>query len=504
MNRVFALNQRYIDSDILVRHGVELVAVGDAPGARFDTATRRLIRLVNNQGEMLLGDLVQAAKALRWRRITRPQPSTTNPEFHTLATEVAQLARRFSRAVEDQALLEELASSAMDLVTTDSPVGSILMESIEEVGVDACVVIGATRSAAIDLSTWLLSKGVLVRTLGDLRKCHVPREQAYVIGPPRFYPSSLVTAPVTESLTYLLPSWFTDHSVPESAIAPYAEGAIHIHKRVFKEGEPSEPIVTETENIEGGDEYHPMPTWRVRPRHDREPSKDEVKARKLLLSGDLAMWLDDGERIRSLDPDQPKGERLNYADVRAVRAGTYLVLRQGETESSLLYRASISRLQHGDDVAHMQNAWKHSLAEQLRSLGYRQVVRKLTNAGVKASEQAQAWTDPTLIRPSRDQDFERLLRWLNIPLQPTFSYANELRRMVYQVSAEIRRQLEAAVAKADLSELDAVGHLELNAETVGYRAMLATRVLAVSPFLEVVSRSDARVPFEDRSGRWLE
>lgn len=32
MNRVFALNQRYIHSDILVRHGVELVAVGDAPG----------------------------------------------------------------------------------------------------------------------------------------------------------------------------------------------------------------------------------------------------------------------------------------------------------------------------------------------------------------------------------------------------------------------------------------------------------------------------------------
>jgi hypothetical protein len=76
--------------------------------------------------------------------------------------------------------------------------------------------------------------------------------------------------------------------------------------------------------------------------------------------------------------------------------------------------------------------------------------------------------------------------------------------MLYQVSAEIGKQLEAAVSEADLTELDATGHLSLDVETQGFRGILATRVLGVSPYCEIVSRHDARVPFEDRSGQWLE
>ena len=49
-----------------------------------------------------------------------------------------------------------------------------------------------------------------------------------------------------------------------------------------------------------------------------------------------------------------------------------------------------------------------------------------------------------------------------------------------------------------------VSDLSLDVKAAGFRGILATRVLAVSPFMEVVSRNDARVPFEDRSGQWLE
>ena len=76
--------------------------------------------------------------------------------------------------------------------------------------------------------------------------------------------------------------------------------------------------------------------------------------------------------------------------------------------------------------------------------------------------------------------------------------------MLYQVSAEIGRQLEAAVSAADLSALETTGNLSLDVKTEGFRGILATRVLAISPYSEIVSRHDARVPFEDRSGQWLE
>src|SRR5699024_7181821 len=348
------------------------------------------------------------------------------------------------------------------------------------------------------------SKGVLVLTAGDLERKRIDREQAYVVGPPRFFPSSLVTAPVTESVSFILPAWFSDRRLLHSAIAPYADGAIHLQSRVFMERITP---ATATDLPDDGltqDDYLPGPVWNFQPETDREPSNDEVAARKVLLGGNLAMWLDDGDRIRTLDPEQPAGERVTYTDVPAVKPGTYLLLRRGETERSALYHAAIGQLENGDAIDRAQTTWKRLLAERIQEAGYKQVVRRLRDAGVKAPDRARAWTDPNLFRPANDQDFEKLLQWLRAPVQPTFGYATMLRKTLYRVSAEIGKQLETAASAANVSELITKGYLNLDIKTQGFRGILATRVLAISSFTKIISRHDARVPFEDRSGRWLE
>ena len=113
--------------------------------------------------------------------------------------------------------------------------------------------------------------------------------------------SSLVTAPVTEGVSFLLPAWFGDRSVPRSAIAPYAEGAIRIEAKAFTVGDASEPEWSAPVEPEDEDAHLPQPVWGSRQSSHREPSSDEVEAHKVLLSGDLAMWLDDGDRILRTD-----------------------------------------------------------------------------------------------------------------------------------------------------------------------------------------------------------
>ena len=120
------------------------------------------------------------------------------------------------------------------------------------------------------------------------------------------------------------------------------------------------------------------------------------------------------------------------------------------------------------------------------------------------AKQAKAWTAPHLIRPHSDKDFELLLEWLRIPTQPTFRNATRLRKMIYQASADIREELEAAVSEADMSMLELSGYLCLDFETGGFRSIVATRVQAVSPRSCVVPRHEVRVLFEDRGGLWLE
>lgn len=505
MSRIEALNQRYAASANLARSGVEIVAVGDPAGARLNAAVRRLMVLAKDEGDgSYLDDLTGAAKALRWRRITQPQPTIFNPSLRHLSAEVIKHASRLRGAINDRLLLDELVSAAALVEATDSEVGSMLLRSIEEVGADASMVVAANKAAAVALELWLRDYDVPVLTAGDLERDQPNREQLYAIGPPRFHPSSLVTAPITSEVSFLLPAWFGDRSIPRSAIASYAEGAIRIEGRIHVQGDTTEPDPEIAEIAGDENEYLPQPAWGNRRHGDLEPTSEQVEARKLLLSGNLAMWLDDGERIRSLDPDQPVGERVTYTEVPGVRAGTYLLLRQGETERNALYEAAIARLARGAAVDHAQVSWKQLLAERIQEVGYRRVVQQLRAVGVKTADRARAWTDPNLIRPASDRDFEALLKWLGIPLQPTFGYATTLRRTLYLASAEVGRQLESAVSAVDLSELQAIGHLGLDISTEGFRGLLATRVLAVSPFTEIVSRHEARVPFEDRGGQWLE
>lgn len=505
MSRINSLNQRYAASADLLRTGVQIHAIGDPMGARFNIAVRRLMVALHDDGPGLWDDVVGAAKALRWRLITQPQPREFNPGLVHLAQEVGRQARRLRGAVADQALLDELEKAAAGVDQEYPVIGTALLRDCREAGPCDSVVIAASKPAKAGLELWLKQHGILVLTAGELERDQPKRDQAYVVGPPRFYRSSLVTAPLISDVSFVLPAWFDDRSVPRSAIAAYAEGSIRVEARIFTTGDTIEPGLGVQAEVEDEDDYLPQPVWGTRQSENREPTTEEVEARKVLLSGGLAMWLDDGERIRSLDPQQPAGERVTYTEVPAVKEGTYLLLRQGATERGALYQAALAKLgQRGGAVDAAQTAWKHLLAQRLQQHGYRRVVKELQAAGVKTADRARAWTNPNLIRPNSDQDFESLLQWLGIPIQPTFGYASLLRKMLYQASAEIGKQLEAAVSAADLTELDATGHLSLDVKTEGFRGILATRVLGASPYCEIVSRHEARVPFEDRSGQWLE
>lgn len=504
MSRIEALNQRYAASAALVRHGVEVVAIGDPRGARLNAAARRLLQIAKDDGLGLWDSLVDAVKTLRWRLLTQPQPIELNEALQDGARGVVTEAGRLRGAVASENLLEELAAAAAGVTETDPLIGDVLLRSIEEVGRHDCVVIAASKSAQAGLQTWLDELGIPVLTAGELERDQPKVEQAYVVGPPRFLRSSLVTAPVTSAVSFLIPAWFGDRQVPRSAIAPYADGAIRIEARVFTEGDVSGPE-TEAAATAVEDEFLPEPRWGERRSPEREPTSEEVLAWKVLLSGRFAIWLDDGDRIRALDPDQPTGERVIYSDVDAVRPETYLLLRQGETERGALYAAALSLVGAlAPAVDGTQRAWKEQLSRRLVQQGYAAVVRDLRSRGVKTADRARAWTEPNLVRPNSDHDFEALLQWLGIPIQPTFGYATMLRRLLYQASADIREQLEDAVSAADLSELERTGHLSLDVQTEGFRGIIATRVLAISPHQEIIPRHDARVPFPDGGAQWLE
>jgi hypothetical protein len=252
------------------------------------------------------------------------------------------------------------------------------------------------------------------------------------------------------------------------------------------------------------DQLKPAPAW-VRPKFRLPVGGDEVHARRVLLCGGLSIMLDlEGETIRTLDPDRPAGGRVRMRDVEDVDSGTYLVLREGQTESEPLYARALARLAaRADAVERSQTEWKSALRERLHA-GSAEVTRSLRALGVKAAAQAPAWTARTLARPNSDADFEILLRWLGVPLEPFREHANLVRRARSQAVVDVKEALEAALGDADMRGLERVGFLKLDLELEGFAGIVATRVLALSPHLDVVARSELRIPREDTRARWLE
>lgn len=507
MTRIQVVNERYAKSAELATRGVEVVTVVEPSGARLNSAVRSLLAMIADDGPELWEDLAGAAKSLRWRIITQPQPIALNPAVREGTQHVSSQTKRLRGAVgsKGQAVIDELALAAQAVRESESNVGSILLRSVEEVGASDCVVIAANARAQIGMQDWLAPLGFAVLTESQLLRSAMDVDQAYAVGPPRFFRPSLVNAPLTSQVSFLLPTWFADRSLPSRAMSKYAEKPLHIKVRVVTEGEESADVPPTDSELEIEDDVYPSPVWSKGDQRTREPTSDEVLARKVLLGGGFAIWLDDGERIRSLDLEQPSGSRVGYTDVQAVRPGVFLLLRNGETERHPLYLEALRLLGNaGSKVDASQQAWKEELTLRIAQHGYRAIVRELRAQGVMAAEQARAWTAPNLVRPQNDRDFDALLRWLGIPVQPAFAYASSLRRSLYRASVEIGDELEAAADIADLIVLEREGFLNLSINRPGFRGIVATRVLACSPNMEIVRRNEARIPLKDRSALWLE
>jgi hypothetical protein len=504
MSRIDVAVHRYSAVASLMRHGVDVIAVGDPSGSRLNATARELLLVARDDDSDLWDFLIRPVRALRWRLLTHPQPLILNSAVRDAAEEVARQARALRHAVANSDLLERMAASARAVTEADPALGDALQRSIQEIGADSCVLVAASTHAQAAIAEWLGDSNVPVLTVGELSREGAGARHAVVIGPPRFFSAPLVNAPASESLHFVVPSWFRDLSLPRSPLAVYAEGTVQIEVHVRSQGDATEPDLPASDAALE-EELLPQPSWPSPLPSNREPASDEVVAHKVLLSGGLAMWLDDGERIRALDPAHPSGERVTFVDVGSVRPGTYLLLRKGESDRDALHAATLRELgARGPAVDEGQRHWKQRLADRILRLGYPAVVRELTKMGVRSAGQARAWTAPNLIRPQRDADFKTLLGWLDVTAEPSFENANLFRQALYRASAAIRERLEKAIDRADLTELDQRGHLTIDVQAEGFRGILATRVLAISPNASIIARRDARVPFDDRSAQWLE
>lgn len=505
MSRITDVIRRYAASRYVLKHGVEVVVIGDPAGAQLNTAVRDALNQLDEEDADVWAELARAANSLRWRRMMQPQPNAHAPDLSEVVSRVRHAANHLCRFINNESLAANIVSAADRVASTDSPVGAELLRAVEEVGPQRCVVIARNHSARAGLQGWLEQVGVRVVVQSEFDCTSNDIEQSYVVGAPTFFPASVVTAPTTNAITFLMPAWFADRTVPPSSLASYALGGIEIGTRERLVGTVDEPTSDAPEAPTIDDNFFPQTFWGARKSGGRDPEPDETEAWKVLLSAGLGLYLDDGERIRSLDPRQPEGDRISYEAVDKVQPGTYLVLREGATERGAMYDAAVAAVGlRAPSIVATQEQWKRELTARIGRFGVARVVAELAARHVRSATRVRAWTEPTLICPKREENLAALLEWLEIPREPTFTNALTLRRALYRAIADLRYELEEAVAQADLDALTRDGYMRLTLQREGFRSMIVARVIARAPFAEIVPRIHTRVPFPDEGAKWLE
>lgn len=194
-----------------MRQGVEIFAVGDPAGAQLNAAIRRTLYMLGDERSEVWNGVLQMASALRWRRMTQPQPRGFQTQ-QPLIDEIVRQARLLRNLVGDGALLDSIAEGAVGVGETDSPVGAVLLESIHEVGSQSCVVVASNGAARAGLASWLDEVGATVLVPGELDTVSADIETCYVVAPPLFMPSSVITAPTTPEVAFVMPAWFGNRS----------------------------------------------------------------------------------------------------------------------------------------------------------------------------------------------------------------------------------------------------------------------------------------------------
>ncbi|XVQ11400.1 hypothetical protein ACQP1W_02140 [Spirillospora sp. CA-255316] len=488
-------------------------AIGDACSTRFAGALRALLRdLEEDASSSVWEPIVSAARAVRWRGAIDPVPFTSNhSSVAEPLAELLDLAGELSGSLDHQrgGFLDELVTAATAYRDSGNMAyARAVLECLSSGDPSStCLAVARSRRAS-PISEWLAETGQQAPVLGPREFLESGRvwDLAILPGAGDWFPPHMLLSARAEEITLVHPRWVRDSHRFYGVFGEFATRTVSVTVREPPARDIHDPPALDLP----ARELVPQPDWSLvaasAPRplvagHPTEPCKLAV------LGGGYAIWLPVGaQRIRGLIPAARAGERVVNLPIKGVHQGAILLLRLGSTESAALRPLVDSLLgSRQATIRSLQEEWKACLRSRMAGPGATELSRRVRARGAQAVN-LQHWATDDSIRPRDDRDFRALLEVLGLlPAEPYIEAGRTLRRAHAQAGHALTQALEEHVEHQDFAELEFSGLQELRLEgTPGLAAMVAFRVIAVSPNVTDVPSNHARHPFRPRGAAWLE
>lgn len=336
-------------------------------------------------------------------------------------------------------------------------------------------------------------------------KCY---KNLFVIGPARWFPSYVYSAPRALKLNLVRYGWVKETLRLEPVFISSKDTKAEPEKYA-----PATSYVTEEDYLSSED-LIPKINWgsisRKVPGHlSREAGQEEVDGRLFLLEGEQAVFLDTEENssVLIIDLDEEEKHRVKRISANNISPNNYVLLRTSGGGDYIINLADWIMGKEAEGARMMQKLWKTRLREVVtRSASLLEVSLKLIDLGsLKANEiNVRNWMSYKSIKTWDYNDFAAIMQLVGLGDRAKECW--EIMGMIdtahRKAGQHIRKLLLKKVLESDLDELQRLGKMEFELSEVDSGSLTAFRVRNVSNEIMKVTVSLLGHPFDIKDALW--
>lgn len=326
------------------------------------------------------------------------------------------------------------------------------------------------------------------------------------IGPLSWFPPYIRTAPRSRRLTCIRYDWLADRQALQPSFTSSPETMFR-RPHAGNSESPSETI-QDPEFAMSPSDIAPAVNWGALNsdnllRESCQEDSEEVSARLLLLSANMAVYVDASSDAKSQVIEFSGGHRIARVLNEELEPAMYILLRTGGGGDLIAPVADAILGARAQDVRSIQKRWKSALGALVREKGELAVLRSLTELGCKRASRLNLrnWMNDKSIRPEFDDDFLSILVLCGLDSDDKIFMTNaRLLDRVHRIAGfKIRRMLLNRVGKGDLSQLLSEGSMDFELPGAAGGSFTAYRIEEISPESFMVPVTYLNHPFEAES-----
>lgn len=335
-------------------------------------------------------------------------------------------------------------------------------------------------------------------------KCY---KTLFVIGPARWFPSYVYSAPRAFKLNLVRYGWIKETLRVEPVFIGSKDTKVEPEKSA-----PEATYVTEEEYLSSED-LIPIIDWgsisrKVAGHLSRDAGQEEVDARLFLLEGEKAVFLDTEENssVLIIDLDEEEKYRVKRIAVNNISPNIYVLLRTSGGGDYIINVANWIMGKEAEGARMMQKLWKTRLREAARSSSLLEVSLNLLDLGSsKANEvNVRNWMSYKSIKTWDYNDFAAIMQLVGLgdKAKECWEIMGMIDTAHRKAGHHIRKLLLRKVHESDLDELQRLGKMDFELSEVDSGSLTAFRVRDVSNEIMKVSVSLLGHPFDVKDALW--